>query len=272
MMKKVGIILMSFWYYSVAFAGTTSDTTEMIKTFSKVMSFVTEPYVYFKNTSIMGSTPIVQAIDTSTLVGEFYKFENDLYYTNGQETFYLQDSFYLTVNHEAKTVLLSKVNISTKANMNVLPLSSKDMRKLFQQKFIIEKQNLSKGNEQLKFTTKERAGNTVNTEMQVLLQYDNATKLPTSINTEVRLKQYLLEVQVAAIQQDIDTKKMLQKEGDDYFLGRTQTVKVSFQNINLTKEMAGKMPNWKEVLHFDNSQQTFKLNEKYKDYELTITF
>src|SRR6478672_2998885 len=85
------------------------DTTALIKEYNQVLSFSVKPYVFYTMQTKMRSMPVLDIQDTATVTGEFYKRDNDLYYRSGADEVFLRDSFYIEINSDRKSIVVSKV-------------------------------------------------------------------------------------------------------------------------------------------------------------------
>jgi len=108
MKSKHSFLILLLVFCQPCFCQEKTDTAAMIKEFKKVMEFTRQPFVYVTTTTTVQSQPVLDAQDTLRTQGVFYKNETDLYYSTGQEEMYLQDSLLVQVNHDRKTIWISR--------------------------------------------------------------------------------------------------------------------------------------------------------------------
>ena len=266
-LKNILIIGLSF-YTSNVFA---QDTTEMIKTFNKVMSFSVQPYVYYSTYTRINASPVLQPEDTLSMDGEFYKNQTNLYYSNRKEEMFLTDSFFVQVNHQRKSIWISKVELSTMDKMNILPLSNKDMQQLFQQKYIISQAKVNDETSRLKFTAKQGADSTV--VLHITLEFAEKSFEPKLLQMKVTMKKAINDEQLEQLQnENSEIAKAVQVIDNEKYFIRDQTATVVFKSIDFTKQKAMQMPSWENKLEYNKENKTFSAKGVYSDYEITQTF
>lgn len=257
----------------IAFAQASSDTAEMINEFRKVMSFSIQPYLFFRAIIKTNARPVIQQQDTLSLNGVFYKNQKDMYYSNGWEQVYLQDSFMIQINPERKSIWISKVDVMSKNRMNILPLSDNQLRDLIRKKYTIEKITSGDMISVLDFETKEKTAGPAIIATGIKLRYFVKDYLPVSMEVEMRMQQPLNGELLAELKNEsINDTALVQIIGDTKYLVRRQSTSVAFSEINNTKAQAIKMPSWKEILDYQKATGEFTAKGVYKDYEVTKTF
>jgi hypothetical protein len=221
----------------------------------------------------MEASPVLQAEDTLSIKGEFYKNGTNLYYSNEKEEMYMEDSFLIQVNHIKKSIWISKVDVASKENMNLLPLNKKEMEDLFRKKYVISKTTLSSATEELNFAATQFFDSISMVVVNIALDYSGKTFLPALLKMNVKMKQVLEEEQVAQLKNEgKNAAKALEKIGDRDYLVRNQGVTVSFIDIDNSKEKAMQIPQWQEKINYDKETNEFKGKGTYSDYEIVKTF
>jgi hypothetical protein len=229
--------------------------------------------VYYKTSTVLTSSPILQTEDTMQLQGEFYKFNNDLYYRNNNDEVYLQDSLMIEINHSQKTILISKVNVETKPNINMLPLDDKKVRELVKTKYTIAQKELQNNTEQLVLEAKEPASLDMVTQYQFVITYQSKTNVPNAMQMSIAMKQQLLEEDMQALPTSTtEEKKLVQLIDGKNWLVRNQQIIVTIADFSTDKTKAGQMPLWTKVLAYDAAKNEFIGKELLADYEITKTF
>jgi hypothetical protein len=251
-----------------------ADTTAMINNFNKVMGFATQPYLYYSSITKMQATPILQAEDTMSLRGEYYKNETNLYSSSAKEDMYIEDSFYIEINHSRKSIWVSKVNVETKKKMNQMPLDRKDIQDLFRKSYTISQTEVNNNTSKLNFETVQNIDSISKIVMQIQLQYDNKKYLPQALIMDVYAKQQVAEENVQQLKdQGTDTKQLIQTEGEYIYMVRTQKMTMTFEKIDNSKEKAMQIPSWKTKLDYNAATNEFTIKDaKYSEYEITKTY
>lgn len=250
-----------------------ADTGQLIKEFNKVMSFAAEPYVFFTTVTKMNATPVLQERDTIRVNGVFYKKENNLYYSNEVEEMYLEDSLLVQINNERKTIWISKIDVSTKDKMNILPLNNQQLQELFQKRYSVVKSITIAGMVRLDFETKSEETVTSGVSTRIGLEYSQNTLLPSNIEMRVQIQQPVEDEMAAELQKENPKEKsLIQIIGNVKYLMRTQSVNISFAGVSITKDKAMQIPLWTEKLTYNSIGRQFTGRGIYKDYEVTTTF
>jgi hypothetical protein len=249
------------------------DTTAMLKEFNKVMSFAVQPYVYYEARTKMEASPVLQPEDTLSTKGEFYKNENNLYYSSKQDEMFMQDSLFIQVNHDRKSIWISRVDVETKDKMNMLPLGSKDMQELFRKKYTISKTALDERSSRLNFEAKQYFDSVSVVVVNIGLQYSGKKLLPELLQMNVSMKQLVSDEQLQQLQAaGASAKQAIQTTGDNNYFVRNQRVTVTFENVDNSKEKAQQMPVWQNKLNYNAVTNEFTGKGSYSDYEITKTF
>ena len=98
-----------------ATAQRTQDTAAMIAALGKVMQFSVRPNLSFTVQTDVTLDPVIAAPDSSEhATGTFYKHNDDLYYGNGRQETYLQDSLIVRIDHMRRTIDVGKVDVASK--------------------------------------------------------------------------------------------------------------------------------------------------------------
>lgn len=246
------------------------DKASLVKEFNKVMSFSVQPYLHYITHTTMEASPVLQPADTLSDTGEFYKNGNDIYYISSQEEMFLEDSFFIRINNEKKTISISKVNVDTKDKMNVLPLNAHKMQKLFQKEYLISKTAAGSASSRLNFQPASQGlpGITI----EIAVQYSNEKKLPELMQLDVNMKQAVTDEMVQQVKSNSKEKQLIQFIDGIAYLVHRQSVTIRFENIDYSKEKATQIPSWKSRIGFNPADGVFTGKDKYSDYEITKTF
>lgn len=250
-----------------------ADTAALVKEFYRVMNFSVQPYVYYTTFSTMESDPVLEQKDTISMQGEFYKNQTDMYYRNGPDEVYLQDSLLIQVNNDRKTIWVSRVDMASKSKLNSLPMGSKQLLEIMRKQYTMQQTMMGGGMARVSLETKQLAGRSTVVTSTMNLDYTVADHLPRAMNIEMRMLQPADDEMVEQIKsQGVDETKLIQVIDGKRYLVRRQKVNTAFTNINNTAEKAGQMPSWKNMLLFNSADQSFSAQGSVAAYEVTKTF
>ena len=270
---KIGLFCLLVFSGKTMYGQTAADTAAMVNEFSKVIAFTAQPSLYFSTIIKTDAAPVLEPQDTLTSAGIFYKNNTELYYKNGQEAAYLQDSFFIQVNQNRKTIWINKVDVASKEKMNVLPLNDQKVQELFRKRYTIQQSVLNRGESRLYFVTRKKADSSTTITTSITLEYSHKDYLPKLMQMDIHMQQPLSDDLLDALKNDnIDDTKLIQIIGGEKYLVRTQKVSVVFSEINNTKQKAMQMPLWKDILDFRETEQEFTAKGVYEGYEVTKMF
>lgn len=266
-------LLMFFVFTLTVLQSNAQDTVSLIRDFNKVLSFAVKPYVYYKLDIKLASVPVLQQEDTLGLTGMFYKNRENIYYTNGREETFIDDSLLVEIDNEHKSIMVSKVDVSSKDKMNIMPLDDRSVQELFRRKFTIIKSAVTGTSDRLSFESKQYIDSASYAITNIVFQYASKEMLPELMDMSVTMKQAIEEEYIAQMKEKgIKTEELVQRTGSASFMVRSQRFTMSFKDFDLTKEKAMQMPGWKEKLSYNPSTETFTGKGAYSDYEITKTF
>ena len=251
---------------------TDSDIAAIAANYGKVMAFTKQPYLHYTTVIAMHSIPVFEAKDTATLQGEFFKYLDNFYSNNGLEEIYIQDSFLVSVNHERKSIWISKVDMASKKKMDLLPATTMQMQALLIKNYTATQKVLNDSTSQLDFFEREKNnGKAISTSL--ILEYNSKNFLPTILEIKAKIRQPAEDEILAAINNEyIGSNRIYEVIDGVNFLVRTQEMHVVFSDINYAEALAIKMPSWKTVLDYDPTQNEFIATLSYAGYEVTSTF
>lgn len=251
-------------------AQSSRDTARMISDLGKAMMFSTRPDLSFTVRTEVTLDPAISLPDsTSHAEGVFYKHNDDLYYGNASQETYLQDSLIVRVDFGRKAILVGKVDVATKAKMDLLPLKEADLRKMLRAEYTIERKKGEEGLEQLVLRPKINATKG----QEIVLEYESGSYLLKRMAMTVHLRQPAsppLEQMLS--DKGIDVGKIKVSYGGHDYLSIAQTVTVSFSGISLDPQKASGMPSWKAVLSCEGQGNDFVAKGKCEGYTVTKTF
>lgn len=275
-MKKklqIFITLMLLAAGKTGYCQAVTDTAALINEFNKVMSFTVQPYLYYTTVTKLGANPVMNQEDTMNLMGVFYKNQTDLYYSNGQEETYLQDSLYIQINSERKTIWISKVDMDSKDKLNVLPLSNADLQEVFHRNFSVVKTTAANNISRLSFETKQKTSGQSIMSTVIGIEYTSNDHVPKRMDMETSMQEPAApELQAALKEENINIAPLMQMIDGIQYLVRKQHVIIEFDNIDNTKAKAMQLPSWKEKLDFNKVTAEYTGKGIYSDYEVTRTF
>jgi len=272
-MKKMYLLVLLAAFGQTCFCQEKMDTAALIKEFKKVMSYTLEPYVFVATSNTIHSEPVVDMQDTLQTHGVFYKNETDLYYKNGNEEMYLQDSLLVQVNNERKTIWVSRVDKASKEKLGAQHADNKQLQELMRKNYTIRKTNIDNDRTAISFESKEITGRSAVISTHAELLFTQKDHHPLQLAVEMRMQQPASDEMVEQIKsQGVDERKLIQFIGGQRYLVRMQRVTVAFDHIDNTKEKAMQMPVWQAIVDVDPAEQKFIGKGNYSDYEVTKTF
>jgi len=267
------LLLMLLAVCQTGFCQEKTDTAALVKEFKKVMEFGTQPYLYYSTVTKMESEPVIEAQDTATMNGVFYKNGTDLYYKSGPEEVYLQDSLMIQINQQRKTIWISRVDMASKEKLNTMQVGNRQFNELMRKNFTIQKASMANNTARLSFETKQMAGRSAVISTRAGLLFTEKEHLPQQIEIEMRMQQPANDEMIAQIKnQGVDERKLIQLINGQQYLVRMQKMSVAFEHIDHSKEKVMQMPLWKDILDFNTAEQTYTGKAAYAEYEVTKTF
>lgn len=256
-----------------SFSQTTEDTAGLATEFGKLMSFANQPCLYYTTLTRINSTPVLEAQDTASYHGVFYKNHSDMYYNNGREELYLEDSLMIQINHDRKSIWISKVDIASKDRMNGMPVNNSQVQELFRKKYTITKSRLSSNTSRFDLIARQNRTTSTAVTTTIGLEYETKNHSPLLMEIMMQMQQPVTdETYTLLINENPEHRKLLQISGGINYLVRAQNIIVTFVDFNNTKEAAGKMPSWKQILDYNDAVKEFTAKALYTDYEVTKTF
>jgi len=253
MVRKTSILIVAIWCIKMqaGYAQSTRDTTAMVKEFNKVMSFALQPYLYYTTLTRMDALPVLEARDTASTYGIFYKNETNLYYKNGQDEIYLQDSLLVQINDDQKTIWIRKVDMSTRDKLNVSPLENKKIQELFRKDYSIDKSIVDANKTRMNFEAKQPVNSGADITTQIGLEYQSANYQPLLMDMQIKMQEPASDELLAALRTEgIDDARLIRVIDGNKYIIRKQRVSISFSGIDTSKEKAMQMPDWKAKLQY----------------------
>jgi hypothetical protein len=270
-MKYIKTVIVLLFAFAQSHA---QDTATMLKDFNKVMAFGSQPYLHYTAVTKMASSPIMQLQDTMSTSMIFYKNLSNYYSSNQHEELYMEDSFYIEINHDRKSIWISTINEDLKKKMDKLPMDNKEWQKIFKKDFQISQTSINKTSSKLGFKTIQVLDSLSNIVINIGLQYVSKSYMPELMEMEVNAKQVLSAENLQGLKDNgTNTEGLVQAIGENNFMVRKQKLTMVFSNLDNSKEKAMQIPTWKSKLDYDITTKVFTKKEgTYADYELTKTF
>lgn len=255
-----------------AYGQTDSDKAVYAANYGKVMAFVKQPYLHYTTVTTMKSVPVFESKDTATLAGEFFKYLDNFYSNNGLEEIYVQDTVLVRINHERKTIWISRVDRDAKKTLDLLPSGSSDIKERLLKTYTITELVLPDNLIRIDFAANQNTDSKATT-TSIWLEYNSKNFLPTTLQIMAKMQQPAEPEILAELEKNqIDSRALIIVKDSSRLLVRTQQLKVEFKNINYGEAVAGKMPSWKTVLDYDAGNNQFIATAAYSEYEVTPTF
>ena len=249
------------------------DTAAVIGEFNEVMAFAVQPYLHYASLTMLHTDAMVGPADTgSVLHGEFYKYGDEVYYGNEREETFLQDSLMIRVNHDRKSIWISKVDVSTKKNMDVLPLKNVDRQKLLRDRYTISKMPERGDTESIVIRPQPGRVGGLSAGKEMLIEYTRE-KIPLLMKVTLQARQPASPQAIQVLQaKGFKVKEMMEDDNGIPALVITQTMTVRFEVVEATKEKAMSMPRWKDRIGYDPVSGMYSGKDGYVDYHVIKTF
>jgi hypothetical protein len=269
-----------FWGFLVLLIGSQAgmaqppiDTTAVIGEFNEVMAFAVQPYLHYTSLTTLRTPAMSGSADTgSVLHGEFYKYGDELYYGNEREETFLQDSLMIRINHDRKSIWISKVDVSTKKNMDVLPLKNVDRQKLLRDRYTIGKMPERGDTESIVIRPQAGRVGGLSAGKEILIEYTRE-KTPLLMKVTLQSRQPSSPQAIQALQaKGFNVKQMMEDDNGVPALVMTQTMTVRFGAVEATKEKVMAMPRWKDRIGYDPVAGTYSGKGGYSGYHVIKTF
>lgn len=199
-----------------------------------------------------------------------------MYYNNGLEKLYIQDSFLIEVNEDRKSIWVNKVDLASKTKMNSVLVSNSQMQALFKEKYTSQQVRLSKESSRLNFSSIQKKDSLLSSSTLIGIEYLTKELLPVTIDIQLNLQQLMTADALVHLKEQYSDNdqldQLIQLINQKQYLVRMQKISLSFYDITMTKEKAIKMPSWKDILDYDRSAHAFSAKGVYKDFLVSQTF
>ena len=259
--------------YARAAAQDKMDTAAMVKAFGRVMDFASQPYVYYSTSSKMISVPVLNPEDTLSTKGLFYKSGTDMYYSNGPEEIYLQDSLLVQVNNERKSIWVSRVDMAGKEKLQHASVGNRQLQELMRKRYSLQHKKLTEQSSGFQLEAKQLKGQSTYVTSTINLSYGTSDYLPRTLQMQIRLQQPAVDELVQQIRDGgLDENSLLKQIDGKRYIVRTQQVNTVFADFDNTERKARQMPLWTSILAYNAPEQSFTGTGAYADYEVVKTF
>ena len=250
------------------------DTMAVIRDFNAVMAFAVQPYVYYSSTMSMTTGPMRKGADSvMKLHGKFYKVGDDMYYGTEAEELFVQDSFMIRIDHNRKDIMVQRIDLSTKKNMDLLPLKRADRQRLLRGRYLISE--MSRGGDTGLITIRSQEGK-LQTQLQsaeMQVEFRQNGHLPLMMQVTIQTRQDGSE-QVRELLRGwgYNVERMQASFYGIQYLILDQTAEVRFDEISMENDRAKHMPLWTEKLAYDRSAGQFSGAGDCAGYTVTKLF
>jgi hypothetical protein len=235
------------------------DTLAVIRQLNDVMAFAAQPYVYYSSTTTLRAGPMRNVMDTGMVLhGKLYKVGDDFYYGTEAEEMLVQDSLMIRINHDRKEITVQRLDMTTKKNIDLLPLKKVDMQRLLRNRYLISELSGSGDTGVITIQSHDNKEMTRLQSSEMRVEYRKENHYPVLIQITTRMRQDGTE----------QAREMLRSEGFDvermqakfnglpcFVVNQTSTVR--FDELSIDKEQAQHMPRWKEKLVYDQRSGQF---------------
>jgi hypothetical protein len=268
------ILVLMLGAVSPAEAQHVRDTISVIRDFNDVMAFTVQPYVYFSSTTSLITGPMRNGRDSVTrLHGKFYKCGEDMYYGTEAEELFVQDSLMIQIDHHRKAIMIRRIDMATKKNIDLLPLKKPDLQKLLRGHYLIGE--TPAGGDTAVISIRSQPGMVLmqgrSSEMRV--EFIKDTHLPLIMEVIMGIRQDGSEQTRNLLKkQGFNVEKMKDSLNGARFFVMNETAAVRFDEVAMTREQAMQMPLWTERLAYDRTAGQFRGTGDCAGYAVTKTF
>ncbi|MDO6433980.1 hypothetical protein Q4E93_25455 [Flavitalea sp. BT771] len=274
MRKLVYIQLLFILIANNVFAQKKGDTTAMIREFNQVMAFAVQPYLHYSSLISLRSGPMMDTTKTGNVLhNEFYKVQDDLYYGNEQEEIFLQDSLMVRISHSRKMIQMNKVDMATKKKIDILPLKNTDVQRMLRERCTVSRLPDAGDTGQIIIRTNERRTPQGFANSEMVLIYHRGSHLPLLMEVSMHMRNEATEQMGDMFKANgFNVAKMETEKDGRKNLEITQTVSVSFREIEVAKDKAGQMPLWRDRVNYDAKSNNYSGRARCEGYEVIKTF
>lgn len=274
MLRMLSILFLSSVLSPGLHAQADEDTSAVIREFDNLMAFATQPHLHYSFVLALHSGPMLPPADTGQILhGNFYKSGDDLYYGTEQGETYLEDSLMIEVDRRREMILIHKVDVATKKNMDLLPLAKKKRQKLFRNEYTITKMPDQGDTGAMVMRSRPiRTGAQVTT-AEILTQYSKSGQVPLlmRLTTELQQQQSPQVIQMLKTS-GYDVQQMSVEQGGVRSLLVRNTISMRYGAMDTTEATARRMPWWKDRITYDPRSGNFSGKGEYGRYRVIKTF
>jgi hypothetical protein len=250
------------------------DTVNVIRDFNDVMAFTIQPYVYFSSTTSLMTGPMRNGRDSITrLHGKFYKLGEDMYYGTEAEELFLQDSLLVRIDHNRKTITVQRLDMTTKKNIDLLPLKRPDLQKLLRAHYMIGETPAGGDTAVISIRSQPGIMRAPRRSSEMRIEFKKDSHLPLFMEVLMRVPQegseqtaYLLK------QQGFNVDKMKDTLNGVLCFVMNETAAIQFDEVAATREQAMQMPLWTGKLSYNRNANQFTGTGTCAGYAVTKTF
>jgi hypothetical protein len=253
-------------------AQTVRDTVGLVKEFNRVMSFAAKPHVHFRSQLSVSGGPGIKPADAGPRHGEFYKVGDDLYYGNEEQEVFLQDSLMITIDHSRHAIQVSKVEVSTKSKLDLLPLGRSHLQKLFREHYTIRRDTVN-GDTAVFLVRSQEGRDFMGSSTQLKVFYSRSTLRPYNLEATLFFQQPATAEALQLLgQRGINGEKLVQVRNGTRWLVLSEMMSMQVLDMNEDEQVAEQMPLWTQKIDYDAAGQVFHGKGALADYEVIKTF
>lgn len=245
-----------------------TDSIEILNNFTKVMSFAQQPFVTYQMDMNIKSSPDLSKT-VSSHKGVYKKNGTSVYFNNGIEEILVKDSLMLRVNHDRKSIWVSKMN---KEQLNNLTGGTPDINQiaaLMQKRYKVSQSAENEFENKIILETENNVyeGQSV----KMFVRYNNLNKTPSQIQFEFGTKEELTDELMAMIKESdaIDPTNLIVKEGGIQYIQFKQIIETNIKNISFELADVSVMPVWNEYIIIDQEKGEMTGAKQFSAYEVT---
>jgi len=250
------------------------DTTAAIRDFDAVLAFAIQPYVYYSSTTYLLTGPMRSGRDSGTSEhGKFYKCGDDMYYGTEDQELYIQDSLYITINHERKAIDIQRVDVATKKNLDLLPLKKAAIRRLFRDRFLISETSVGADTGVIIIRPQTMFPSDRLRRSEMRLEFAKQSLLPLFMEVTMHLPEDgSTQTRTQLKEKGFNVSHMADSLNGVPYLVLNERASIHFDQIATSKEQAELMPHWTDKVSFDPISGQFQGKGDCANYRVTKTF
>lgn len=269
-MKKMICCTCVLFLFLAGNAQSPKDTLAWIEDVQKVMSFLDRPKVAYHADLRLSSTPVLDSQDTLASTADYFKDGSTFSYRSDIEEVYQEDSLLVEVNHQRKSIWLSRSGNGTA--QSVSGGFGQKVRAMLAQRYSVQREQ--RGENTIVMTILPKVVNTASPyRSKMVLEYDRQSELPRRIDITISMEAQASDEMIEDFKaRGVAVESMLREVNGDHYLVREQTMSLRFGKITELDSELQKAPKLAGRVKQNPATGAFMGVGTIQDYEITQTF